>query len=72
MISAGFIVGVVLIVTALSCFFYVWRRTVERTRELDRWGKDLGVGRWEDEPNEHYQERIYNRIDITGGKRNPW
>lgn len=59
---------------ALSALFMLsfWRRNVERTRELDRIGKVYGVGRWEDEPNDHYQERIHDRIDITGGKRNPW
>jgi hypothetical protein len=59
-------------VIALLVALYGWVRHVARTRELDRWGADFGVGRWEGETNRQYQRRISDRIDITGGKRNPW
>lgn len=49
-----------------------WISHAQRTRDLDRMGKLYGVGRWEGEPNNHYLHRIYDRIDITGGKLNPW
>lgn len=66
------IIGVTCITFSVLYVISSWRLNVERTRELDRIGKVYGVGRWEDEPNDHYQERIYDRISITGGKRNPW
>ena len=70
--DTGWITAIALIGVAILCMLNAWRRSVERTRELDRWGMDYGVRRWENESNRSYEQRIYTRIDITGGKRNPW
>lgn len=63
--------GIVLMIWALV-FFLGWRRQVARTAELNRFGALFGVERWRGEPNDHYRNRIYDRIDFTEGKQNAW
>jgi hypothetical protein len=45
-----------------------WRARRSRSAHLDSFGRAWNVQRWEGESEEHYLNRIRDRIMITGGR----
>lgn len=61
-------IGIGLIAFATACFAYVWIVLGRRSRAMDSLGETFGVKRWKHETDDHYSQRIRNRIAITGGR----
>lgn len=58
----------VVVILAAFCALMAWRSHRADTLAIDTIGNRHGVRRWEGEDNDHYMDRIKDRILITGGK----